>query len=221
MNRAKPWPYSTVPRRMEPRVFYGFKLTAPLNSRSNGFRLDAHSAVRFRWHSYGAVRCGFRKSRILRCGSVRFSDIGNPTVRFGAVFRNRKCYGVVRCGFQKWTLRCGSVIFYVLRCGAVRFSRGQKSYGAVRCGVEEGTNPTVRRCGATEPIGKTAPSRTLLLTSLVLIPEWSHPLHSLTGLPTKLYEYQVSRIIMSYIYVQAYVLLFVFHVLYLLRTHLL
>ena len=48
---------------------------------------------------------------MLRCGSVRFSDVVNPTVRFvyilfptvrlGAVFRNRKTYGAVRCGFQE------------------------------------------------------------------------------------------------------------------------
>ena len=59
-------------------------------------------AVRFRWHSYGAIRCGLKKAEILRCGSVRFSDIRKPTVRFGAViyptgrfgavFKNRKSY---------------------------------------------------------------------------------------------------------------------------------
>ena len=51
----------TVPRPMEPRVFHGFKLTAPLNSRSN-FVL-----CRVLMH---AVRCGFD---------------GVPKVRFGAV----------------------------------------------------------------------------------------------------------------------------------------
>ena len=66
--------------------------------------------MRFRRHSYGAVRWGFKKSGILQCGSVRFSDFVNPTVRFGAVihprvwfgavFRIRECYGAVRCGFQ-------------------------------------------------------------------------------------------------------------------------
>ena len=35
--------------------------------------------------SYGGVRCGLNKSGILRSGSVRFSDIVNRTVRFGAV----------------------------------------------------------------------------------------------------------------------------------------
>ena len=137
MNRAKPWPYSTVPRPMEPKVFYGFKLTAPLNNRSNGFWLDAHGAVRFRWHSYGAVRCGFKK-------------LGNLTVRFGAVFRCREpygavrlyflSYGAVRCGFQmSWTLRCGSVIFFVLLCGSVRFSDIVKP--TVRCGAVNRTEP--------------------------------------------------------------------------------
>ena len=47
--------------------------------------------------SYGAV---WKKSEILRCGSVPFSFIVNPTVRFGAVFKNRKSYGAVRCGYQ-------------------------------------------------------------------------------------------------------------------------
>ena len=75
---------------VSPRVFYGFKLTAPLNKRSNGFWLDA----------YGAVRCVFRKSGILRCGSVRFSIIATSTVRFGVVLRNRESYGAVRCGFR-------------------------------------------------------------------------------------------------------------------------
>ena len=46
----------------------------------------------------------------IRCGSVRLSDVVNPTIRFGAViypavgfvavFRIRKCYGAVRYGFQ-------------------------------------------------------------------------------------------------------------------------
>ena len=49
--------------------------------------------------SYGAIRCGFQKSEIFgshcgfpkpaipRCGSVWFSDIVSPTVRFAAVPR--------------------------------------------------------------------------------------------------------------------------------------
>ena len=32
--------------------------------------------------SYGAVRCGLQILEVLRCGSVRFSDVVNPTVRF-------------------------------------------------------------------------------------------------------------------------------------------
>ena len=57
------------------------------------------------------VRYGFKKAEILRCGSVRFSDILNPTVRcsvveyhparFGAVLNNREFYDAVRCGFEK------------------------------------------------------------------------------------------------------------------------
>ena len=49
---------------------------------------------------------------MLRCGSVRFSDSVQATVRFGAVFINRKYYGAVRCGLQmSVTLRCGSARF--------------------------------------------------------------------------------------------------------------
>ena len=64
---------------MEPRVFYGFKLTAPLNNRSNVFWLDAHGAVR---------------------PTVRFGAVVYLTVRLNAVFRIRERYGAVRCGFQ-------------------------------------------------------------------------------------------------------------------------
>ena len=50
---------------------------------------------------FGAVlksaKSGFENSKMLRCGSVRFSEIRNPTVRFGAVFRYSKSYGAVRC----------------------------------------------------------------------------------------------------------------------------
>ena len=48
---------------------------------------------------------------MLRCRSVLFSDVVNPTVRFGyilyptarfcAVFRHRQTHGAVRCGFQE------------------------------------------------------------------------------------------------------------------------
>ena len=160
-NRATPWPYSTVPRPMEPRVFYGFKLTAPWNNRSNGFWLKAHGAVRFRWHSYGGVRCGFKNREsygpvrcgfqvleILRCGSVLWCILRCGSVRFGAVFKCREPYGAVRLYCISYgAVRCGFPISSNLRCGAVRSSRGQKSCGAVRCGADN----------RTEPIGKTAP----------------------------------------------------------------
>ena len=62
--------------------------------------------------------------------------IGNFTVRFGAVFRYCKSYGAVRCGFQKSvilrygsvrlsnivnprTVRLGAVIYRTVRFGAV------------------------------------------------------------------------------------------------------
>ena len=39
---------------------------------------------------------------VIRPYTVRFSEIENPTVRFGAVLgRMRKSYGAVRCGFEK------------------------------------------------------------------------------------------------------------------------
>ena len=140
MNREKPSPYPNVPRPIEPRVFYGFKLinrTAPLNNRSNDFWLDAH----------GVVRCGFKKSGISRCGSVRFSDIVNPTlrfgavmcptVRFGAVLKISKSYGAVRCVFERSTMN-GTVRFgfFMYPTDAVRFGavvRNKESYGAVWC----------------------------------------------------------------------------------------
>ena len=78
MNRIKPWPYSTVPRSMEPRFVYGFKQTAPKRKPSN---------------------CSFGLMHTARCG---FDGI--PTVRFGAVrcgfIRIRESYGAVRCGFR-------------------------------------------------------------------------------------------------------------------------
>ena len=78
------------------------------------------------------VRCGFDG-----IPTVRFSDVVNPTVRFGAVFRCRKPCGAVRCGFPIY----------------------RKSYGAARFGFEESKNPTVRfgAVNRTEPIEKTAP----------------------------------------------------------------
>ena len=44
----------------------------------------------------------------VRCGAA----VIYPTVRFGAVLKNRKSYGAVRCGFEKYE---------ILRCGSVRF----------------------------------------------------------------------------------------------------
>ena len=122
---------------MKARVFYGSTLTQPLNNRSNVFGM---------MHT---VQCGLD---------------GIPTVRFGAVLRNRESYGAVRCGFHILEmLRCGLVRFSeivhatvrsgaVFRCrepygavqcgfpisktygAAMRFSRGQKSHGSVGCG---------------------------------------------------------------------------------------
>ena len=66
------------------------------------------------------VRCGFN---------------GIPTVRFGALFRNRKTYGAVRCGFSDAVKpTCGSV--GDVECPMVRLRaafRNRKTYGAVRC----------------------------------------------------------------------------------------
>ena len=103
---------------MEPRVFYGLKLTAPLNNRSNGFGL-MHK-VRCGFDGIPTVRFGavLRNSGILRYGSVRFSDVVNPTVpfvyifcptvRFGAVFRCPEPYGAVRLYFLSYcAVRCG------------------------------------------------------------------------------------------------------------------
>ena len=46
---------------------------------------SVHGAVFRNRKAYGPVLCGFKKAEILRCGSVRFSDMVNPTVRFSAV----------------------------------------------------------------------------------------------------------------------------------------
>ena len=93
----------------------------------------SYGAVRCCDISYGVVRCGFAKigNPTVRFGAVfrsrnltvRFSEKRNPTVRFGAVFRYRKSYGAVRCGFHKSEIpRCGSARFpverFFLRCGS-------------------------------------------------------------------------------------------------------
>ena len=50
--------------------------------------------------------CCFKKSEFSRCGSVRFSGIVYPTVRFGAVLKNRESCCAVRCGSPR------NVFFY-------------------------------------------------------------------------------------------------------------
>lgn len=56
--------------------------------------------------SYGTVRCGLRKSVILRCGLVRFPDIVNAKVRFGAVTHHSEWFGGVPR--SRFFLRCCS-----------------------------------------------------------------------------------------------------------------
>ena len=57
------------------------------------------------------TRCGFLKSKILRSGSVRFSEIRNPTVRFRAVIRYSKSYGPARCCDKSYdAVRRGSLL---------------------------------------------------------------------------------------------------------------
>ena len=110
--------------------------------------LSVHGAFFLNRKSYGPVRCDFKKAEILRCGSVRFSDIVNPTVRFGAVIyptvrfgavlENRKCYGTVRCFHVSYgAVRCGFQKSGILRCSSVRFGtcKSQSLYNttAVDC----------------------------------------------------------------------------------------
>ena len=110
---------------------------------------------------------------------MQFSDIGNPTVRFGAViyptvrfgavFRNRT---MLRCGSVRFsnvvnsTVRFGYILRPTARFGAVfryRKTYGAVRCGAVRCGFQEGKKPTVRFSywltapNRTKPIGKNAP----------------------------------------------------------------
>ena len=118
----------------------GFKKTEILRCGSVRFSgIIVNPTVRFGFDiSHGAVRCGFQNSEILRsvrfgavfryivnptvrfgfainptAGSVRFSKIGNPMVRFGAVLESRRSYravqffsdvsyGLVRFGSQQW-----------------------------------------------------------------------------------------------------------------------
>ena len=76
--------------------------------------------------------------------TVRCGFDGIPTVRFGAVFKNRKCY----------TVRFGVFTYPTVLFGAI--FRNQESYDPVRFGFEEVTNPTVR-FGA---VNRTKPQRT-------------------------------------------------------------
>ena len=148
---------------------YGFKFTAPLNNRSNVFwhrALMYMGAVRFRWHSYGAVWCGFRNRwtygavwcgfqmssilrwgsalfNVLRCGSVRCSEIVNlrcGSLRFSDVISTGR-FGAILCP----TMRFGAIWCPPMRLGAVFWYR--KTCGAVRS-----TAPN-----RTEPLGKIAP----------------------------------------------------------------
>ena len=139
---------------MEPRFWLQVQLNRTVHKPIERFLapyVDAHGAVRFRWHSHGvvrcfaisngAVRCGFQKSKDLRCGSVRFSEIVKPTVRFGAVFRCREPYCAVRCYF---VLRSGSVSDIdkpAVRCGAVRCGAVFKEANMRRCGAVNPTEP--------------------------------------------------------------------------------
>ena len=111
---------------------------------------------------------------------MRFSDIANPTVRcgaaviyptvrFGAVLKNRKPYGAVRCCDTSYILRCGSVRFSEIRNPTVRLGaifRYRKSYGAVRCcdisygAVRRGSPLNVFfYCAASLSVGKTVQHR--------------------------------------------------------------
>ena len=71
--------------------------------------------------SYGTVR-------------LRFGAVIYPAVRFGAVFKNRKC---LRCGsFFSCFLQCDWVRFSEMKNPTVRFGAVfgySKFYGAVRC----------------------------------------------------------------------------------------
>ena len=128
-----------------PRLRRGFSTSEKLRT-PNGFMLMlcpvencrflyGYPSVRGAFYrnrkSYGPFRCGFETSEILRCGSVRFSDIVNPTVRFDAVtYPKVRFVPVLKTGI----LRCGSVRFCKIGNRTVRFGavfRNEKSYGAV------------------------------------------------------------------------------------------
>ena len=68
--------------------------------------------------------------------TVRCSFEGIPTIRFGAVFKNRKAYGAVRCVFSDVVNpTCGEVRCCVMSDVAVRCCL--ISDGAVRCGFQK------------------------------------------------------------------------------------
>ena len=88
-------------------------------------------------------------------------------MRFGAVFKNRKCYVAVLCFHVSYdAVRCVFQKSGILRCGSVRFSEianlicavrcCDKSYCAVRCG-----SPLNGFCYGAGPIpvGKTVRNR--------------------------------------------------------------
>lgn len=117
---------------MEPRFVYSLKVTTPVTY------LDPNGAVRFRWHSYGAVWCDFPNRKMY--GSVRcaFADVVNPIVPFGAVecpnmglgarLRYSQTYGTVRCGFAE-------LVNPMVRFGAIL--RYRQAYDAAWCGSHE------------------------------------------------------------------------------------
>ena len=96
---------------MASRVFYVSLLTAPFNTRSNGFchRILIHTA-----------RSGLH---------------GMLKARIGEFSRNRESRGAVRCGFQIYmgnlSVRFGAVFSCHESCSVVRLNF--MSYGAVRC----------------------------------------------------------------------------------------
>ena len=73
----------------------------------------------------------FFLSLILLSGSARFQENGNITVRLDAVFRYCKSYGAVWCGFD--TVRFGAVFKNRKCCGGCF----HVSYGTVRCGFQK------------------------------------------------------------------------------------
>ena len=79
--------------------------------------------MRFRCHSNGAVRFGFKEPGIVQCGSLRLLDNLNLTVRFGAVIRPTVQLGA-GLKISSPTVRFCAVI------------KNQKSHGVVRfCNV--------------------------------------------------------------------------------------